>query len=143
MLYLVLIIFALAGGAITLLAFQNFSTLSMDVHLALFVWRPPALSLGVLLLLSFLQGALLLYVVTFISAVRERRELRRLQKRVAELEAAKPGDFAAFSQPPIAQLWQSSPQVVVPMPGTQSLAQSHGPQYLFPPPGYWRERGNQ
>jgi len=142
-LYLVLIIFALAGGAMVVVAFQNFSTLSMDVHLALFVWHPPALSLGVLLLLSFLQGALLLYVVTFISAVRERRELRRLQKRVEELEAARPGDFAAFSQPPIAQPSQPSPQVVVPLPGTQSLTQTHAPQYLFPPPGYWRERGNQ
>ncbi len=135
MLYVVLIIFALAGGAITVLAFENFSTLSMDVHLALFVWHPPALPLGVLLLLSFVQGALLLYVVTFISAVRERRELRRLRKRVAELEAAQPAQFAAFPQPPIAQQQPAAPQVFVPMPGTQSLATDAQTTISFSAPG--------
>ena len=143
MLYLVLIIFALAGGAIVVLAFENLSTLSLDVHLALFTWHPPASPLGVLLLLSFIQGALLLYVVTFITAVRERRELRRLRKRLAELEAAQLGQLAAFPQPPIAQQPPAKPPVFVPMPGTQSLTQTHAPQYLFPPPGYYRERGNQ
>jgi uncharacterized integral membrane protein len=148
-LYLVLIIFALAGGAIVVLVFENFSTLSMDIHFALFGRHAPALPLGVLLLLSFVLGALLLYVVTFLSAVRERRELRRLRKRVAELEAAQPGQLAASSQPATpainrgATQQPSAPQVFVPMPGAQSLKQTHGPQYLFPPPGYWRERGNQ
>jgi uncharacterized integral membrane protein len=133
-LYLILVIFVLAGGVIAVLAFENFSTLLTELHLVLFGWHAPALSLGGLLLLSCMFGGLLLYVVTLLSAARERRELRRLRKRVAELEAVQQS-----VQPGVIQQ-QSTSQLYMPMPGTQPRPQAQGPQYLFPPPGYWRDR---
>ena len=134
MLYLLLIIFALAGGALAVMTFENFSALSLEVHLAFFGWHAPALPLGVFLLLAFVLGALVLYVVTLLSAMRERRELRRLRSRLAELEA-----LQQAMQPDAMPLQSTSP-LYMPMPGTQPLSQSHRPQYLFPPPGYWHNR---
>ena len=134
MLYLILVIFLLAGGVIAVLAFENFSTLLTEFHLVLFGWNAPALPLGWLLLLSCISGALLLYVVTLLSAARERRELRRLRKRVEELEAAQQ------TMQPMVMQQQSTSRLQVPMPGIQSRPQAQGPQYLFPPPGYWRDR---
>jgi uncharacterized integral membrane protein len=133
-LYLLLIIFALAGGVIAVLAFENFSALSLEVHLVFFGRHAPALPLGVLLLLAFVLGALLLYAVSLLTAMRERRELRRLRNQVAELEVLQQ------ALQPDAMPHQSTAPLYVPMPGTQSLSQAHGPQYLFPPPGYWRNR---
>jgi uncharacterized integral membrane protein len=123
-LYLILVIFALVGGVMAVLAFENFSALSVEVHLVLLGWHVPAAPLGVLLLLSCVLGALLIYVVTLLSAVRERRELRRLRKRVAELEAIQTGQPGALQQQPL------PPQFYMPMPGTQA----YRVQYLFPPP---------
>jgi uncharacterized integral membrane protein len=133
-LYLILVIFVLAGGVIAVLAFENFSALLTEFHLVLFGWHAPALPLGGLLLLSCIFGALLLYVVTLLSAAREWRELRRLRKRVAELEAAQP------TMPPGVIQRQTTSRLHVPMPGTQPPPQARGPQYLFPPPSYWRDR---
>ena len=135
MLYLWLIFVALAGGAIAVLAFENFSALSLEVHLVFFGRHAPALPLGVLLLFAFILGALLLYVVTLLSAMRERRELRRLRSRLAELEA-----LQQTMQPDVLPQRQSTSPLYVPLPGAQSLRQARGPQYLFPPPGYWRKR---
>jgi hypothetical protein len=61
-------------------------------------------------LLSWVLGALLLYVVTVVSAWRERRELRTLRKRVAELEQAQMNIPAQ----------QLSSSVIVPMPGIRN-----------------------
>ena len=89
MIYLVLVVFLLVGSAVAVLALQNFPT---EVQLTLFIWRIPHLSLGVLLVAAFLLGALLLYVVSILSALQERREVKKLRARVAELEqiTAKP-----------------------------------------------------
>ncbi len=110
LLFVVLIIFALVGGALAVLAYENFATLTIEVHLALFGWHAPALPLGVLLLLACLLGALPLYIVTVLSALRDRRQLAKLRRRVAELE-----QFQAnmYSQ-------QYSPSVIIPMPGIQA-----------------------
>lgn len=133
MLYLILVIFLLVGGVIAVLAFENFSTLLTEFHLVLFGWHAPALPLGWLLLIACMSGALLLYVVTLLSAACERRELRRLRKRVAELEAMQQNMQPGVMQQPTSRLY-------IPMPGTQPRPQASGPQYLFPPPGYWRDR---
>jgi uncharacterized integral membrane protein len=141
-LVLLLIIFALAGGTLAALAFENSSALSVDVRLALFGWHAPALPLGVLLLLSFVLGALLLYIVTLLSAMRDRRELRTLRKRVTELEARQtlpPGQPGQSMQPgQMGAAWQAQPTspLIVPMPGTQTYRL----QYLFPPPNTKREK---
>jgi len=63
---------------------QNLMT---SVHLELFIWQIPSISVGLLLFSAFLLGALLLYVVSALSAWNERRELGTLRKRVTELEA--------------------------------------------------------
>ena len=89
MIYLVLIVFILVGSAVAVLALENIPT---EVQLTLFIWHIPHLPLGVLLVVAFLLGALLLYVVSTLSALQERREVKKLRARVTELEqiAVKP-----------------------------------------------------
>ena len=89
MIYLVLIVFILVGSTVAVLTLENIPT---EVQLSLFIWHIPHLPLGVLLVVAFLLGALLLYVVSTLSALQERREVRKLRARVAELEqiTAKP-----------------------------------------------------
>ena len=107
-LVVVLIIFVFAGGMLAVLAYENFATLAIEVHLTLFGWHAPALPLGVVFLLACLLGAFLLYIVTVLSAWRDRRQLAKLRRRVAELEQAKmyPQNY--------------SPSVMIPMPGIQA-----------------------
>ena len=114
-LYVILVLFVLAGGLITVLTIENISMLTLSVHLTFFTWHSPAMHLGILLLLSCVLGALLLYVVTVVSAWRERRELQRLRKRVAELEQVH------MNMP--AQRLASS--VIVPMPGIHNTRPPH------------------
>jgi uncharacterized integral membrane protein len=85
MVYLVLIICLLVGSALTIVALQNLST---EVQFMLFTWSTPRIPLGILVLVAFLLGALVLYIISLLSAVQDRREVRRLQRRVTELERA-------------------------------------------------------
>jgi uncharacterized integral membrane protein len=112
-LVVVLVIFVLVGGALAVLAFENFATLTIEVHVKVFGWHAPALPLGVLLLLAFLLGALLLYIVTVLSAWKDRRQLARLRRRVAELEQAQ-AQANTYSYPQ-----QYSPSIRIPMPGVR------------------------
>jgi uncharacterized integral membrane protein len=101
MIYLVLIVFLLVGSAVAVLALQNFQT---EAPLILFTWHLPHFPLGALLAAAFGLGALLLYVVSALSALQERREVKKLRVRVTELEqivAKSPGGPlpGAFSQP--------------------------------------------
>ncbi len=109
-LVVVLIIFALAGGLLAVLAYENVATLALEVHLRVFGWHAPALPLGVVLLLACLLGAALLYIVTVLSAWRDRLQLAQLRRRVAELEQAQ---MNVYPQ-------QYSPPVIIPMPGIQA-----------------------
>ncbi len=119
MLIVVLVIFALAGGALAVLAFENSATLMSEVYLIVFGWHAPVLPLGVVVLLSCLLGALLLYTVTVLSAVRDRRLLAKLRQRVAELEQAQ----VQASMPVTPQ--QYSPSLVLPMPGIPTNQAPH------------------
>ena len=110
MLVVVLIIFVLAGGMLAVLAYENFATLAIEVHLRVFGWHAPALPLGVVLLLACLLGALLLYIVTVLSAWRDRRQLAKLRQRVAELEQCQAKMYPQ----------NYSPSVMIPMPGIQA-----------------------
>jgi uncharacterized integral membrane protein len=83
MFYLILFVFVLVGGILTIITIGNLFTV---VHLVLFTWQAPALPLGLLLLLFFVLGALLLYLVSFLSARSDKREMSSLRKRVAQLE---------------------------------------------------------
>lgn len=84
----VLVSIALAGGTLAVLVSENYATLMIEVHLTVFGWQAPVLPLGVVLLLSCLLGALLLYSVSVLSALRDRRTLAKLRRRVVEFEQA-------------------------------------------------------
>ena len=117
-LYIILFIFVLVGGSLTLLMLQN----STPVQFALFGWQSPEMPLGVLLLAAFLLGALLLYGVAIVSAWQDRREVKRLRVKVAELEQAQmrmPGG-------PMPAVPPTAP--IVPMPGMSGPLQSAPPQ---------------
>jgi len=119
--YVLLLIILLAGGAITLLTFQN----PVEVQLSLFGWQAPSLPLGILLLATFILGAVSLYIVAAVTAIRDTRELERLRQRVRELEQAQ----AQVLTPPLPGNPPTTPPIV-PMPGITAPLQ--GPQ--APPP---------
>lgn len=119
MLVVVIIIFLLVGGALAVLAFENVATLTIEVHVKVFGWHAPALSLGVLVLLAFLLGALLLYIVSVLSAWKDRRQLARLRKRVEELEQARTQAQANTYPLQYPQHYSHSPTIRVPMPGVR------------------------
>ena len=117
MLVVILIIFVLVGGVLAVLAYENVATLTIEVHVKVFGWHAPALPLGMLVLLAFLSGALLLYIVTLLSAWKDRRQLARLRRRVAELEQAHARTQAnVYSYP---QQYSHSPSIRIPMPGVR------------------------
>ena len=105
MIYLMLVIFLLVGGTLTVLTIQN---LDMVVPLAVFSWQTPSLPVGLLLLSSFILGALLLYLLALASALRDTRDLKKLRRRIAELEQVTATMVAPLSAPGIS---------AVPMPG--------------------------
>lgn len=84
MLYIVIILFLLFSGVLAVVAFENFTA---QVQIAIFAWQSPDLPLGLLLLLVFVLGAVLLYLVSAASAWQDWHELRRLHHRIDELEA--------------------------------------------------------
>lgn len=101
MFYLVLVVFLLVGGALTALAIQN---MAMPVHMTLVVWQTPEIPLGLLLVLFFMLGALVLYLVSTMSALHDRKEAKKLEERVQELEqqlSTRPanGAFAPMPMP--------------------------------------------
>ena len=106
MIYLVLVLFLLVGGTLTVLTIQNLET---TVPLMAFIWQTPSLPVGLLLLFSFVLGALLLYLVSFASAWRDTRDLKKLRRRITELEQAA-ANMAAAPLP-------ASSVTAVPMPG--------------------------
>jgi len=85
MLYIAIILFALVTVGVAVVAFENIDN---NVTLTVLFGQTLSLSVGLLLLLAFLLGALLLYVIAVGAAERDRQELKRLRERVAELEQA-------------------------------------------------------
>jgi uncharacterized integral membrane protein len=82
MLYVAIILFALVCAGLAVLAIENLQT---EVQLSLIAWQPQV-SLGLLLLLAFVLGAAVLYLLAAASAWQDTRELKRLRLRVAGLE---------------------------------------------------------
>ena len=83
-----LLMITLVGGPLVVLVVENSAMLMIEVPLTLFGWQAPQLPLGLILLLSSLLGALLLYLVSVFSAWQDRRALAQLRRRVMELEQA-------------------------------------------------------
>jgi uncharacterized integral membrane protein len=122
MFYIVIILFLIFSGVLAVAAFENFST---PVQIALFGWQSPYLPLGLLLLLVFVLGAVLLYLVSAASAWQDWREMRRLRGRIAELEGII-AQHTAVQSPQVVQEVQATPEVqnvqpfpppILPMPG--------------------------
>ena len=82
MLYVAIVLFALVSTVLAVLVFENLLT---DVPFSIIIWQPH-ISLGLLLLLAFVLGAVVLYIVSAASAWQDTRELKRLRRRVAQLE---------------------------------------------------------
>ncbi len=108
MLNVAIILFLLVTAGVTLLAFVNFLN---EVTFSLIIWQTPHVSVGVLCLLAFLLGALMLYIISVAASQQETQELKKLRDRVAELEEETYHD-----------VFNSSPGSVsiVPMPGMAS-----------------------
>ncbi len=125
MLYIVIILFLICSGVLTVVAFENFTT---QVQISFFAWQSPDLPLGLLLLLVYVLGAVLLYLVSAATALHDWGELRRLRVRVQELESliAQQANVPPVQRGPEAQVqeiqagqigqpMQAPP--IVPMPG--------------------------
>jgi uncharacterized integral membrane protein len=110
-LYLILVLLLLVGGSLTWITIHN---LSSPQALDVFIWRTPVLPVGLLVLFAFLLGALLLYIVSILSALADYAEIRQLRKRVAELEHAREIPVQEPPPPPTT----SGP--TAPMPGLPS-----------------------
>lgn len=117
MVYIILLIFVLVGGSLTLLMLQN----STPVHFSLFGWQLPEMPFGLLMLAAFLLGAILLYAVAVASAWQDRREVRQLRARIAELEQAE-------MRRPSGPIQAVPPTAPLPMPGMSGPLQSAPPQ---------------
>jgi hypothetical protein len=87
-----------------------------EAHISLFMWQTPNLPVGLLILLAFLLGALLLYAVSVLSALHDKGEIKKLKKRVAELESQ--------SAQPIQTVPAQGISPIMPMPGM------HGPPQI-------------
>jgi uncharacterized integral membrane protein len=120
--YLVLFICLLVGCGLAIVTLQN---LSMDVQYTLFVWQTPHLPLGLLVVVAFLFGAFVLYIISVLSAIQDRREVRRLQRRVTELErAATRVSSGPLLRPPSSPLQGTGPSTTAPLPETSSPPQT-------------------
>ncbi len=111
MFYVILLLFALVGSALVVLTIENLTT---PVQFMVFTWQSPHIALGLVVLLAFILGALLLYVVSVLSALRDGGEKRRLRKRVSALEQQLAAITPVTSQPVMQNQTQNVP---LPMPG--------------------------
>ncbi len=119
MFFLVLLLFLLAGGIFAVITVENLTT---PVHLILFSWQTPEIPLGLLVLSAFLLGALLLFLVSFLSAWSDKRELRGLHVRIQELEQQ--------------QVMQQGPANISPMPPMHTNSSTLQMPGMFIPPKY-------
>ena len=83
MFFLVLLLFLLVCGGLAVLTIFNFAT---QVHLVFMSWHSPDLPIGMWMLITFFVGALLLYLVSIVSAWADRREIKKLRKRNLALQ---------------------------------------------------------
>ena len=125
--FLVLVVCLLIGGLIAFIAVQNPTPL---VHLNLFAWRTPDLQLGVWLVLAFLCGAIILYLVTVPCALSDRHKIKTLRKRVLALEeqmtASGQKDSPSTEQTPENSLSSVDTAPMMPMPGVINTPQPDG-----------------
>jgi uncharacterized integral membrane protein len=104
------LLFLLVTAGLVVIVFLNTGS---NVSLAVFGWHSPSLPPGLLILLAFFLGALLLYLISVTSAWHDVRELKKLRQRITDLEQA----AAATS---VATAMNAAPNpnaLMIPMPG--------------------------
>ena len=124
MLYIVIILFLIFSGVLAVVAFENITT---QVQIAIFAWQSPNLPLGLLLLIVFVLGAVLLYLVSAAAAWQDWREMGRLRRRNEELESV-------INQHIVAQTPQGAQGVGVPDVQVQGTPEVQDVQNMQPPP---------
>ena len=142
MFFPILVVFLLLGGLVTLIAVQN---LTQSVQLDLFFWSTPALPVGVWLIAAFLLGAVALYLVSVLSAVGDRREIKALRQQALALE----GQMKTISQTsspsarqtPEDGLSSANTGPMIAMPGVMNTPQPDGriPSSPLPPLQHFRQ----
>ncbi len=80
--YLYLLLFVLVGAALAVVVVNNAS----PIQIAFFTWQSPELPVGVVMAGAVIVGAILLYLITTVSALQDWHELRQLRDRVRSLE---------------------------------------------------------
>lgn len=120
MLYIVIILFVVFSGVLAVVAFENFTT---QVQITIFAWQSPYFPLGLLLLLAFVLGAVLLYIVAAASAWSDWNQLRNLRRYISELEAK----IHQQSPVPVAQTTPEVP-VTQPVSGVSDAMETPGVQ---------------
>jgi len=132
MFFLVLALFLLICGGLVVLTVQNLST---PVHLVFYSWHIPAVPVALWIVGAFLLGTLLLYLISVTSALDDRRELRKLRKRISELEEEKRRSLPLGpARVPTLPLMPGSPQVPV-GPTKAPTGPSQPPSSFIPMPG--------
>jgi uncharacterized integral membrane protein len=124
---LILVVILLIGGLVTFIAVQNLTPL---VHLNLLFWQTPDLPLGIWLIAAFLCGAIVLYLVTMLSALGDRHKMKVLRKRVLALEeqvtAMTQTSSSSAEQTPEGRLSAADTPPMMPMPGVMNTPQPDG-----------------
>lgn len=115
MLYIALVLLVVLVAVALVIAVQNVLVLLSSVHLTIFSWHTPGIPILLLCLLGALLGGIVLYIVSSISALRERRELKRLQAEVERLQQEEVQ--RAQAKTPSGALPPPFVPGVVPMPG--------------------------
>jgi uncharacterized integral membrane protein len=142
-LFLILGVFLLLGGLIALIVAQN---LTLSVHLSLLFWHTPDLPIGVWLAGAFLVGAIALYIVSFVFAVSDRREIKALRQQVLALQektaTASSASASPAKQTTVGQLSSADTgplfpvsggmKTPLPMPGSRIPTSPLPPQQDFP-----------
>ena len=118
MFFVIFVLFVVFAGVLTVITVQNLDT---PVTLALFTWHAPTLPLGLVVVFSFVLGALLLYVVALLAAWRDGQQIKRLRQRIAQLEQGTIGNVATAPLP-------GSGANAVPMPGMPERDAMQPPQ---------------
>lgn len=96
MFFVIFVLFVIFAGALTVITVQNLDT---PIALTVFTWHAPTLPVGLIVVFSFVLGALLLYVISLLSAWRDGRQMKRLQQKIAQLEQGTVNDMAPASLP--------------------------------------------
>jgi uncharacterized integral membrane protein len=125
--FLIFVVILLIGGLVTYIAVQN---LMPPVQLDLFSWHIRGYPLGMWLIAAFLCGAIVLYLISMLSALEDRHKMKVLRKRVVALEeqvaAMTQISSSSAEQPSESKLAAVDAVPIMPMPGVANTPPADG-----------------